>query len=189
MADITERTLSEGIKKLLQKKQLDKITVGELTRECGISRNTFYYHYHDVYQLLDEMFKVQADEILEGLNGTEDWTRGVESAMDYLYENSVMIRHIVESIRRENLERYLYNVMGKVTLSFVEEQAKGREINDENKKLIAEFFGFAMVGWVSRWAEQGMRESPHEAVSKLSKLLQGTMAKLLTNAEEAQNAS
>ena len=34
--------------RLLNERPLDKITVREIAAECGISRNTFYYHFEDM---------------------------------------------------------------------------------------------------------------------------------------------
>lgn len=43
--------IKEAFMHLLNRKPLDKITVKEIVEECGINRNTFYYHYDDIYDL------------------------------------------------------------------------------------------------------------------------------------------
>ena len=45
--------------KLLNLYPLDKITVKDIVSDCGISRNTFYYHYRDIYDLLDAWFHLE----------------------------------------------------------------------------------------------------------------------------------
>ena len=45
--------LEESLKHLLLKKPLDKITINDLTTDCGISRMTFYYHFKDIYDLVE----------------------------------------------------------------------------------------------------------------------------------------
>ena len=49
MSQITKRALAESLKKLLLEKPLDRITVSDITEDCGVSRMTFYYHFKDVY--------------------------------------------------------------------------------------------------------------------------------------------
>ena len=47
MSQITKRALAESLKKLLLEKPLDRITVSDITEDCGVSRMTFYYHFKD----------------------------------------------------------------------------------------------------------------------------------------------
>ena len=51
MAVFTKIVIMRVFEELLAFKQLDKITVKDITDKCGISRNTFYYHYQDIYQV------------------------------------------------------------------------------------------------------------------------------------------
>ncbi len=40
-------------KKLLAQKPLSKITIADITEDCGMNRMTFYYHFQDIYDLID----------------------------------------------------------------------------------------------------------------------------------------
>ena len=53
MNNITKNALEESLKKFLLQKPLDKITISDLTTDCGISRMAFYYHFKDIYNLID----------------------------------------------------------------------------------------------------------------------------------------
>ena len=53
MSNITKHALAESLKKLLLKKPLNKITINDLTTDCGISRMAFYYHFKDIYDLVE----------------------------------------------------------------------------------------------------------------------------------------
>ena len=55
MAIATKKLLADGLKELLGKKTLDKITVKELVTACGVNRQTFYYNFQDIYELLEEI--------------------------------------------------------------------------------------------------------------------------------------
>ena len=56
MAIATKKLLADGLKELLEKKTLDKITVKELVATCGVNRQTFYYNFQDIYELLEWIF-------------------------------------------------------------------------------------------------------------------------------------
>lgn len=53
MSNTTKRALEASLKKLLLQKPLDKITIQDLTTDCGISRMAFYYHFKDIYDLVE----------------------------------------------------------------------------------------------------------------------------------------
>ena len=57
MSEITKKALAETLKKLLSKNKLNKITIKEITEDCGVNRQTFYYHFKDIYDLLEWIYK------------------------------------------------------------------------------------------------------------------------------------
>ena len=57
MTKFTRNAIKETFMQLLNEKPLDKISVRDVVESCGISRNTFYYHYHDIYEVLEEILE------------------------------------------------------------------------------------------------------------------------------------
>ena len=53
MSTITKQALEASLKQMMLKKPLDKITIRDITEACGISRMTFYYHFKDIYDLVE----------------------------------------------------------------------------------------------------------------------------------------
>ena len=53
MSQITKKALAPSLKNLLLKKPLNKITINDITDDCGINRMTFYYHFKDIYDLAE----------------------------------------------------------------------------------------------------------------------------------------
>ena len=62
MANFTEKAIKASFLKLLNERPLTKITVRDIVEDCGINRNSFYYHYRDIPALLEELITEQADE-------------------------------------------------------------------------------------------------------------------------------
>ena len=74
MAVMTQKALGDALIKLLSKKPLSRITVNDIVEECGLARQTFYYHFRDIYDLLEWTIETGASEELkkeECLNGKE----------------------------------------------------------------------------------------------------------------------
>ena len=57
MADFTKRAIKASFMKLLEERPMNRITVRDIAQDCGINRNTFYYHYQDIPALLIEIIK------------------------------------------------------------------------------------------------------------------------------------
>ena len=74
MSNVTKRALEQSLKNLLLKKPLTKITIGDITEDCGINRMTFYYHFKDIYDLVDWILVEDATEALEGHQDFETWS-------------------------------------------------------------------------------------------------------------------
>ena len=66
MSNITKHALAESLKKLLLKKPLNKITINDLTTDCGISRMAFYYHFKDIYDLVEWVCLEESRGALQG---------------------------------------------------------------------------------------------------------------------------
>lgn len=185
MTVFTQKMLAESLKEILEDKSLDQITIKELTEKCGVSRNTFYYHFHDIYELLEWIFVNQAEMIIKEYGSLEEWSGGVTSAMEYIYENKNMIYHIYNSINRENLEKYLYDVLGSTILMHVQDKARNMDVPEEDTVMISDIMKYALVGWVLQWIGDGMQRTPDQAISKLNSLLTGTMDLVLGNSQRA----
>ena len=66
MAQPTKKVIAASLKRLLEQKPLTKITVTDIARDCHISRHTFYYHFRDVYDLMEWICRVEVERLLEG---------------------------------------------------------------------------------------------------------------------------
>lgn len=76
MNNITKNALEESLKKFLLQKPLDKITISDLTTDCGISRMAFYYHFKDIYDLVEWACIEDASRALQGKRPMTPGRRG-----------------------------------------------------------------------------------------------------------------
>ena len=65
MAKFTQQAIMYSLLKLLQEKPIDKITVKDICELCEINRNTFYYYYSDIYQVLEELLRSETEKSLK----------------------------------------------------------------------------------------------------------------------------
>ena len=170
MAHTTKRTLSETLKKILQEKSLDKVTVVDIVETSAINRQTFYYHFKDIYDLVEWTFLTDNTQSLSGKRSYKTWQQGYLQIFDYVKENKNFVKHVYYSDGREILTRFLYDI---------NERADGIVVDEEDKAFIAHFYKYGFVGLILEWIENGMKEDPKRIISHLDILTHGDIDKAL----------
>ena len=165
MSNITKYALEASLKKLLLKKPLDKITINDLTSDCGISRMAFYYHFKDIYDLVEWSCLEDATKALQGKKTYDTWQEGLLQIFEVVFENKPFI-----------LNAYRCLIAG-----VVEEQAAQTPISEHAKKFIAEFYKYSFVGLMLDWIKHGMKENYEEIVHNICVTMHGTIANSIHN--------
>ena len=179
MAQTTKRALAASLKKLLAQKPLDKITIVDIVTDCEVNRQTFYYHFQDIYDLMDWIFVSEATQVIQGKKTYNTWQQGFLQIFEYVLANKALITNAYHSLSREQMERYLYDVTYHLLIDVVEEQAAGIPVRQEDKDFIADFYKYAFVGLLLDWIRQGMKEDPKRIVNRLSILIHGDIGRAL----------
>ena len=181
MSDITKRAISASLKNLLEEKKLNKITVQEIADDCGINRQTFYYHFQDIYDLVEWTCIEDTEKVLKENRTYETWQEGFLAVFDLAKKDKVFIDNIYRSVSLEMLEQYLYRLVYPLVKNVVDEKAKGYSVRDEDKKYIADFYKYAFVGVLLEWVRRDMKESPEDIVDRVSKIVGGNIESAFEN--------
>ena len=177
MSQITKRAFAASLKKLLKEKPLDKIKITDLTEDCGVNRQTFYYHFKDIYDLLEWVYTDDATKALDGKKTYDTWQEGYEHIFQYIINNKEFVVSTFNSLSREFLERYLYNEAYILLIGVVEEKAAEIPVREKDKSFIADFYKYGFVGIVLDWIKKGMKEEPKEIIGRLNILITGNIQK------------
>ena len=179
MSQMTKRALVASLKELMAEKPLDKITVTDLTEHCGVNRMTFYYHFKDIYDLVEWACVEDASRALAGKKTYETWQQGFLQLLQSLQKNKVFILNVYHSVSREYIETYLYKLTCDLMIGVVEECAAGMSVRTEDKEFIAHFYKYAFVGLTLEWIRGGMKEDPAAIVDRVSVVTHGGITKAL----------
>ena len=110
----TEQLIINTFLELVEEKPLDKITIQDIANKCGINRNTFYYHFDDIYSLIESVFNNHVITIERMFEEGASWSECSEVALNFLVENRRAIRHIAFSMNRNQLDHYLFVVFKRI---------------------------------------------------------------------------
>lgn len=179
MSQVTKRALEASLKNLLLKKPLDKITINDITEDCGINRMTFYYHFKDIYDLIEWCCVEDAKKALEGKKTYDTWQQGFLQIFEAVLDNKPFILNVYHSVSREQVEIYLYKLTYDLLIGVVEEKSAGMNVREEDKKFIADFYKYAFVGLMLDWVRHDMKGDPHKIIEDLSVVMHGNVAAAL----------
>ncbi|MCC8077525.1 MAG: TetR/AcrR family transcriptional regulator [Oscillospiraceae bacterium] len=179
MSQITKKALEQALKNLLLKKPLNKITISNITDECGINRMTFYYHFKDIYDLVEWVCLEDAKKALEDKKTYSTWQEGFLNIFDAVKENKPFITNVYRCIDREHIEKYLAALTDGLLMSVIEEQAVGLTVRDEDKEFIAKVYSYVFVGIMLDWIKDDMKENPKVLIDKLDLAIRGTFREAL----------
>lgn len=179
MANITKLALEAALKKELLTKPLDKITINELAEDCGISRMAFYYHFKDIYDLIEWSCEEDSRKAANGNTTYDTWEQGFLNIFHAVEENKPFILNVYRHVSQEQIIQYLYRVVYQLIINVVEECAQGMSVREEDKKFIADFYKYAFVGMMLDWIRQDMKPSPEKMIFRLSNLIEGDIIRML----------
>ena len=169
----TETDLANALKQLMKTKSFEKISISDITNYCGMHRQTFYYHFMDKYELLEWI--VHNELILPLIN---------DFSLDNLYDKfEVMFDtmktekdfyHNALKINIDELFNYISNLSTRqfaLLLNEIERVNNIKSHNDDEIKMMSEFFGYGISGVILEWVHHGMKETPEEMVERIKSIV------------------
>ena len=175
MSQVTKRALEASLKHLLLQKPLNKITINDIAEDCGINRMTFYYHFKDIYDLVEWCCEEDASRALAGKKTYGTWQQGLLLIFEAVQDNKPFILNVYRSVSREQVENYLYRITYDLLEGVVEEQAQGMSVRGEDKAFIATVYKYAFVGLMLDWIKRDMKDDPQALVDRLELVIHGSV--------------
>lgn len=169
MAPSTKLALANSLRRLLQKKFLDDITVKEIVEDCEVNRQTFYYHFQDIYDLLHWFLE---HETAEALQPCTSWQEALMATFHYIQENHVIIYHIYRSSDREHLDCQFFTMSHALTAKLLDAAAEGLVLVERDREFLIDFYMYALAGTMLGWLADDMKEEPSELAARISFLLE-----------------
>ena len=181
VSQTTKRALEASLKNLLLQKPLDKITITDLTTDCGISRMAFYYHFRDIYDLVEWACLEESTKALQGKKTYETWQEGLLQIFEAVYENKPFIINAYHAVSREQIENYLFHLTHDLIMGVVLEQSKETALSDAQKNFIADFYKYSFVGIMLDWIRQGMKDDYTSICDNMCITIQGNITNSIKN--------
>ena len=169
----TKQQLANHLKKLMETKPLDKISVQEVTERAELNRQTFYYHFDDIYDLLKWTLEREAIELLYDRQEESLWKEGLRDFLLYLEKNRVFAQNAVYSLGRDQFNRFfhrkVYEIIGNAIQQFAE------TFCDQDEKYLAfltHYYTISFAATAISWLQGEIDYSVEEVIQLIDRLLQ-----------------
>lgn len=173
MASLTRRSIMNSFIRLLEEKPVNKISVKDIVEDCGINRNTFYYHFSDVPELVEEIVKSEADMIMGDSAGISSLEACVDAATRHCKAHRRAIWHIYNSANRDIYERYLMDICEYVVTAFIDNSLGERKLPVRDRAAIIQGYKCELFGFITDWLNHGMTDEIEADFLRLCELRRG----------------
>ena len=180
--DTTKRLLTESLKRLMAQKPLNKISIREITEGCGVNRQTFYYHFEDIYDQVRWMFHQEAIKLLDQREGILIWQDGLLQLFRYLEENREVCLCALHSLGHEHLHRFFQSDIYDIIHRVVDQLAEDLDISEGEKDILTHFYVSALAGTVESWLLGELSYTPETLVDAADRIIRDHIAGALMHA-------
>ena len=173
MPNFTENAIKATFLELLEKKPLTDITVKMIVEECGINRNSFYYHYQDIPALIEEMIKDEADRLISENPTIASVEEAMRAATTFASNNKTAILHIYNSVNRDIFERYLWDVCAYIVEAYGRSIENWDKVSEFDRNIISRFYKCECFGVVIEWLNDRMETDVNAYIDRFCELYHG----------------
>ena len=166
--------LAAALKARLRSEPLDRVTVTELVRDCGLTRQAFYYHFPDVRQLAVWVFETEVARQVRAFAAEVGWADGLVRLMLYMRDNRSSTLGVLNGVGQPGLERFLFWQMRPITEAVMDQDGGGPS-RPQDRILVVDFYTSAVLAVVLRWVADGMVDHPYKVVGDLEIMLHGAV--------------
>ena len=179
----TRDAIKQSFLKLLNERPLSQIKVRDIVSDCGVNRNTFYYYFHDIPSLVEEMVMEQAEAIIRQYPSADTVRDFFETAISYILERKTLFLHIYHSSNREIFETYLWQMCEQIVALYIEAVLDGRQIKETDRLMIVQYLKAVSFGVISEWLQAGLGEDIRLFFDRIYDLKKGTVEEMLRRFE------
>ena len=174
MSNDTVKAMMENFEEMLVEMPFNKVTVSALVDRCEISANTFYYHFQDIYGLLDQWLTIKVNQYFNFDDEDQDWADCLKALLKAMQTNSRMIYHIWGAISKERLEQAVFGPVQDWFCILVKKRHICDGVSEDFVQDVAEFYCYSILGFVLKFIWDHMQSDVDQAVDRFSGILRGT---------------
>lgn len=181
----TKRLIARSFKGLMETTPFARISIGDIARDSQVSRNTFYYHFKDKYDILHWIFRTELEPIIRRADLSGRWGEQVRELSRYMRENRRFYNNALQVEGPEGMEAWLFSIYRELLASRLGQLPEGEALNGEEIRCIAGFLAHGLTGEFVEWMLRGMADELGQWLTILERILGGRSLRQLLQPQSA----
>lgn len=161
---------------MLDKKPLTQITVKDIVEECGINRNSFYYHFQDIPSLIDELLTEETERLIVDYSPAEPIEICLINAMCTADKNRNAILHVYRYIDRSIFEEYLWRICDRIVAAFTKNELQKYDGNEKELEIFKHLFRCECFGFLVEWLNGTISGSCEDEITRFCMITRRLLA-------------
>lgn len=179
MPGFTKKAIRNSFIKLLNERPVAQITVKDIVEDCGINRNSFYYHYQDLPSMIEEIILEEADEIIRKHPTVDSLEEGLDFAVSFVLENKRAALHLYHSANRDLFEQYLWKVCEHVVDTYISTAFSDYPVGKSDKSIIIRYYKWCCFGAILDWLNTGLKDDVQAFFYRMGQLKRGMLEEMI----------
>lgn len=173
----TEIYFYQLLKEMLKTTQLTHITVSELTKQANVYRQTFYYHFKDIYDLVGKMFMYELSQIVGKYSDTSFWSL-IQAVISYALENKTVLLNTIYCIDLSIVRTYTFKGMYYLIdlATRASEKRFSVDLSEEIHHELVNMLSQYLSGEILDWFASGMNTFDEKRAEIISHLVEFTLS-------------
>ncbi|MBR2281917.1 MAG: TetR/AcrR family transcriptional regulator C-terminal domain-containing protein [Spirochaetales bacterium] len=187
MANFTRQAIIDSFRKLLNEKPVNKITVRNIVKDCGVNRNTLYYHFRDIPALVEEIFLDEGMRTIERYSDIESLEDCICAIIDYIQSNRRAVLNLFRSSSKDIYETFLWKSCDTLVRSYMDRALNGLNLSKSDSEIIIRSLKCNLFGQIMDWINSGMKDDAKAEFHRYCQIWPGVAECIMTMAFKEKN--
>lgn len=164
MQNSTKEIIVKALMELLGEKPVEKIKVKDIVERCRVNRNTFYYHFQDIPDVVDYALHQSLDRIIVEKPEPITVLGALSEVLSLMERNKKALLHIYHSMRRESFIRYMRGIAGYMISQLRENADVFSDMRSQERETVLYFCKCLIEGTILDWIDSDMSYDLRERI-------------------------
>ena len=173
MKPTSKEQIQASFRRLIFAKSLDKITVRDIVEDCGLTRNTFYNYYEDIYDLFDDYLDMQTRRAWLSMSQNSPWDEMLLTVICSIFDSPRTGRHIMHSKKSDAMRLYLNRLLSSMIDYYVDKNMAGLQVSAEDRRMICDGVTHGVYGLLEQWLSGPDAPAMHSNLGRALRSFEG----------------
>ena len=158
MSGFTKEIIARTFTELLDEKPMSKITVKDIVERCGVNRNTFYYHFRDIPDVVEFILKKKWDEILEAPQEKTSILECMEEMASLVRDNRKLMLNVYKSVKRDTFLVYMNEIATYIITEYFKKNLDKFDLNRDEISIHIKYYKCLFIGILMEWLNNALED-------------------------------